>query len=56
MLSNDAARRSMWAIHGGLGMVWLATRFVEILGELGVDDQAVNTMFVKNPARFLAFA
>ena len=56
MLSSDAARRSMWAINGGPGLVWLATRFVEILGELGVDDQAVNTMFVKNPARFLAFA
>jgi phosphotriesterase-related protein len=56
MLSSDAARRSMWAIRGGLGLAWLATRFVAILGELGVDDQAVNTMFVTNPARLLAFA
>ena len=56
MLSSDAARRSMWAIHGGLGLVWLATRFVEILGELGVADEAIKTMFVTNPARFLAFA
>lgn len=56
MLSSDAARRSMWAINGGLGLVWLATRFVEILGELGVDDDTAKTMFVTNPARFLGFA
>jgi predicted metal-dependent phosphotriesterase family hydrolase len=34
----------------------LATRFVEILSELGVDDEAIHTMFVTNPACFLAFA
>lgn len=56
MLANDAARRSLWAINGGLGMAWLATRFVEILAELGLDDDAIKTMFVTNPARFLAFA
>jgi phosphotriesterase-related protein len=55
MLSSDAARRSMWAINGGLGMAWLATRFVEILGELGVPDETITAMFVTNPARFLAF-
>ena len=56
MLASDAARRSMWAIHGGLGLAWLATRFMAILADLGVDEQAANTMFVTNPARFLAFA
>jgi phosphotriesterase-related protein len=56
MLAGDAARRSMWATNGGLGLVWLATRFVEILAELGVNDEAIKTMFVTNPARFLAFA
>lgn len=55
MLSSDAARRSMWAVHGGLGMVWLATRFVEILGDLGVAAAAIDTMLKTNPARFLAF-
>jgi phosphotriesterase-related protein len=55
MLSSDAARRSMWAIHGGLGMAWLATRFVEILGTLGVGADAIETMLRTNPARFLAF-
>jgi phosphotriesterase-related protein len=55
MLSSDAARRSMWAVHGGLGMAWLATRFVEILAGLGVDTAAIETMLRANPAQFLAF-
>ena len=55
MLATDGARRSLWAHYGGPGLAWLATRFLEILGDLGVDDQAIDTMFVTNPARFLAF-
>lgn len=55
MLSSDAARRSMWAVHGGLGLAWLATRFVEILGDLGVGSDAIEKMLRENPARFLAF-
>ncbi|MGB5380274.1 MAG: aryldialkylphosphatase [Acidimicrobiia bacterium] len=55
MLSSDAARRSMWTVHGGLGLVWLATRFVEILDDLGVDREAIEKMLRVNPARFLAF-
>lgn len=55
MLSSDAARRSMWAVHGGLGLVWLATRFVEILGGLGVSPTSIEKMLRTNPARFLAF-
>ena len=55
MLASDAARRSMWAIHGGLGIAWLATRFVEILGGLGVGSDAIDAMVRTNPARFLAF-
>ena len=55
MLSSDAARRSMWAVHGGLGLVWLATRFVEILRALGIGADAIETMLRTNPARFLAF-
>ena len=56
MLSADGARRDLWSVYGGLGLAWLATRFVEILGGLGVDDEAIHAMFVKNPARFLGFA
>ena len=57
MLATDGARRSLWGVYGGgPGLSWLATRFVEILSELGVDDEAIHTMFVTNPACFLAFA
>lgn len=56
MLATDSARRSLWSTFGGPGLAWLATRFIEILGELGVDDEAIQTMLVRNPARFLAFA
>ena len=56
MLATDGARRSLWNVYGGIGLAWLATRFVEILEALGVDDEGVRTMLVSNPARFLAFA
>jgi len=56
MLSSDAARRSMWAIHGGPGFAWVATRFAEILAHLGVGSDAVEAMLRSNPAEFLAFA
>jgi phosphotriesterase-related protein len=55
MLATDGARRSLWAHYGGIGLAWLASRFVSILHHLGVDGQAIDTMFVANPARFLAF-
>jgi predicted metal-dependent phosphotriesterase family hydrolase len=56
MLSGDTASRAMWSsIEGGLGLVWIATRFVEILTDLGVDRASVDTMLRTNPAAFLAF-
>ncbi len=56
MLATDGARRSLWTAYGGgPGLAWLATRFVEMLGELELDDEAIKAMFVSNPARFLAF-
>jgi predicted metal-dependent phosphotriesterase family hydrolase len=56
MLSGDTARRSMWAtIEGGLGLAWIATRFIEILASLGVDGAAIDAMLRTNPARLLAF-
>ena len=56
MLSTDGARRSLWTSLGGEpGLAWLATRFVEILVSIGVDESAIRTMFVDNPAGFLSF-
>lgn len=56
MLATDGARRSLWGVYGGLGLAWLASGFVEILLRLGVTSDAVDEMFITNPARFLAFA
>lgn len=56
MLSSDTARRSMWAIHGGPGFAWVATRFAEILAGLGVGSGDIEAMLRANPAEFLAFA
>ncbi len=56
MLSTDGARRSLWTSLGGEpGLAWLATRFVEILTSLGIEEPAIRTMFVDNPASFLPF-
>lgn len=55
MLSGDTARRSMWSsIGGGLGLAWIATRFVEILRGLDVDRAAIDAMLRNNPATFLS--
>lgn len=57
VLGTDAARRSLWATYGGqLGMAWLADGFVAILRALGLDDDAVTTLFTTTPARVLASA
>ena len=56
MVPGAPGSRAMWAtIEGGLGLVWIATRFVEILTDLGIDSTAINTMLRTNPATFLAF-
>lgn len=56
MLGTDGARRSMWSSLGGApGLAWLAEGFVERLRALGVADDAIEVMFVANPARFFAF-
>jgi predicted metal-dependent phosphotriesterase family hydrolase len=56
VVGTDAARRSLWATHGGaLGMAWLASGFVSILRTLGLDAAALEALFTTNPARVLAF-
>ena len=51
MLGTDGARRSMWATLGGKpGLDWLLTSF-----PVALDDELRSTLFVANPARFLAF-
>jgi phosphotriesterase-related protein len=56
MLATDGARRSMWSAYGGSpGLAALATDVVAILRRTGVGDEAVERIFVTNPARIFAF-
>lgn len=57
MLGTDGARRSLWASLGGEpGLAWLKTGFPELLIRHGLAPEQIDTMFVDNPARWLAFA
>jgi phosphotriesterase-related protein len=57
VLGMDAARRGYWAVHGGSpGMTWLLGPFRARLREIGLNDAAIDRLFVANPARVYAFA
>ena len=57
LLGMDAARRRYWAVHGGTpGMGWLLGPYRERLLARGVAAGDLETLFVANPARYLAFA
>jgi predicted metal-dependent phosphotriesterase family hydrolase len=57
LLGMDAARRRYWAVHGGTpGMGWLLGPYRERLLGRGVAAGDLETLFVANPARYLAFA
>lgn len=57
MLGTDGARRSLWsALDGSPGLAWLAGPYREILRTVGIDADAQDALFVRNPARFLAGA
>ena len=56
LLGTDGARRSLWRSLGGApGLAWLATGFVEVLDDMGIDQRARRRLFVENPARVLTF-
>lgn len=56
MLGTDGARRSLWTTLGGSpGLDWLLTGFSELLRRRGIGEETLRTLFVTNPARFLAF-
>jgi phosphotriesterase-related protein len=57
MLATDGARRSLWKAYGGSpGLAAVMTEVVPVLHRAGVDEHAVATMLVSNPARFFSFA
>lgn len=56
MLGTDGARRSLWSTLGGSpGLAWLLTGFSEVLRRRGIVEDTIRSLFVTNPARFLAF-
>lgn len=55
MLSNDICRTDQLSIFGGCGYGNVLTRFVPLLRDRGVDDEAINTMLVANPGRAFAY-
>lgn len=57
LLSGDRARKSSWKVHNpqSLGIGYLLLNFVSRLKNLGLDEAAIHTLLVENPARFLDF-
>lgn len=53
LLSQDVGVRSRLQAHGGWGYGHLSRHVVPLLREHGVDDSAIETMLVHNPAELL---
>lgn len=55
MISGDMGRASYLAGYGGgPGFAFIATKFIPRMREEGIDDMAIDTIFKKNPVRWLA--
>lgn len=55
LLASDFAAARDITRNGGAGYAKTITQFVPMLREAGVGDDAIHTMTVENPLRFLAF-
>ena len=55
LLASDFAAARDITRNGGAGYAKTVTQFVPMLREAGVGDDAIRTMTVENPLRFLAF-
>lgn len=56
MMGTDGARRSLWNSLGGTpGLKWLYSGWVNKLLEAGLNEVNIEQIFIKNPARVLAF-
>ena len=55
LLASDFAMARDITLNGGAGYAKTITQFVPMLREAGVGDDAIHTMTVENPLRFLAF-
>lgn len=56
LLGTDGARRDLWRGYGGEpGLAWLAGQFPARLRAIGLDSDQIDSLFVSNPARALAW-
>lgn len=57
LLSSDTARKSSWHVHNPLtdGMAYILHKFIPMLQMANLPAQAIHTILVENPARFLSF-
>jgi phosphotriesterase-related protein len=54
VLGTDGARRTLWStLGGGPGLAWMLTGLVPELRQAGVGDTALDSILVRNPARWL---
>ena len=57
LLGGDTARRSYWkAYGGGPGLAYMLEHFIPRLQSEGMNDEQIQQVLVKNPARAFAFA
>lgn len=58
LLGGDLARRSYWPAYGyadGPGFTYILERFVPLLREAGLSDEAVDDLLIRNPAQAFSF-
>ncbi|MFM1652664.1 phosphotriesterase [Brevibacillus sp. B_LB10_24] len=56
LISGDMGRQSyLHAYGGGPGFKYIITKFIPRLLDEGITQEQIDTIFIKNPARWLAF-
>jgi phosphotriesterase-related protein len=53
LVGTDAARRTLWSVHGGPGIAWIVTGLGALLGRLGLGEEVLRELLVTTPARVL---
>lgn len=55
VLATDFSQEPLLKKSGGPGLAFTITQFVPKLRQAGISDEAIRTVTVDNPRRFLAF-
>ena len=56
LLSHDVCESFQLAYYGGIGFGYLADRFLPMLSALGLPQEAITTLTIENPRRWLTIA